>query len=78
MHYLGLRSTDDHAHDIKPVNVPWPVEAANPTTSRFGHLALLTPVNSAERTYPGGVTSYHNVAVTGFTVADARLVTPRL
>lgn len=33
---------------------------------------------AAGRTYPGGVPFFHNVAVTGFTVADAWLVTPAL
>jgi hypothetical protein len=33
---------------------------------------------AADRPYPGGVTSFHNVSVTGFTVADAWLVTPDL
>ena len=33
---------------------------------------------SADRPYPGGVQSFHNVAVSGFTVADAWLVTPGL
>ncbi len=33
---------------------------------------------AAEEPYPGGVEFFHNVAVTGFTTADAWLVTPRL
>lgn len=53
MHHLGLRSAEDHAHNIEPVNRPRPVEAAHPVTSRLGHLPLLPPVNSAQRTAVG-------------------------
>jgi hypothetical protein len=49
MHYLGLRSTEDHAHDIEPVYVTRPVEAAHPVTSRFGHLTLFPPMHGAQR-----------------------------
>ena len=53
MHHLGLRSAEDHANNIEPVHRPRPVKAAHPVTSRLGHLPLLTPVDSAQRTAVG-------------------------